>query len=90
MTAPVASSPTSPPQQARTRVREWGVLPVLGVALPKFLSSMAPHVSIDPVVAGLCALTFVRSQSGTKLRLLSVQLRNTLFARRLTGASWSP
>src|SRR5215218_6364456 len=35
------------------------------------------HVSMLPVVAGLCASGFDRSQSGMKLLLVSVQLRVT-------------
>jgi lipooligosaccharide transport system permease protein len=35
MTAPAVSPPRSPSQPLRARGREWGVLPVLGVALPR-------------------------------------------------------
>src|ERR1041385_7877609 len=44
---------------------------------PNAVLLMAPHVSMLPVVVGLCAAGFCRLQSATKLLLLSVQLRVT-------------
>src|SRR6187397_1153177 len=46
--------------------------------VPKLALVFGPQMSIDPVVAGLCAAVFRRSQSGTQLLLLSVHERLAL------------
>src|SRR5215472_2050775 len=52
--------------------------------LPKFRFESAPQTS-PPVRCRSCASGLVRSQSGAKLPLLSVQLRVTLCAMREVG-----
>src|SRR5262249_21800741 len=44
---------------------------------PNAVLLIAPHVSMLPVVAGLCAFTLSRLQSGMKLLLVSVHVRVT-------------
>src|SRR3954462_15456045 len=46
--------------------------------VPKLRLVFGPQTSIDPVVAGLCALVFRRSQSGTQLPLVSFHVRVAL------------
>ena len=58
---------------------------VVSAVVPNVWLFMAPHVSIEPVVAGLCAAGLLRSQSGAKLLLLSVHERDALVAMRPIG-----
>src|SRR3954466_4490618 len=46
--------------------------------VPKLALVFGPQVSIDPVVVGLCAAVFSRSQSGIQLPLASVHERLAL------------
>ena len=58
---------------------------VLGRARPKFGSTQGPHVSIEPVVAGLCARPSMTLQSGTKFPFVSVHGRAVIVDTRSDG-----
>ena len=58
---------------------------VVSAVVPNVWLFIAPQESIEPVVAGLCAAGFLRSQSGEKLLFVSVHERDAVVAMRPIG-----